>query len=511
VTTPSLQGPQNTSAPTISGTATDGQTLTASPGTWTGGNPGAWTYVYNWQDCDSSGYNCSTVLTTNASATSTYKLSSSDVGHTIRVVVTASNGVGAPSATSAPTTVVQATAPVGQTPPVVTGVPAKGQTLSTTNGTWNGTTPSSYGYQWQDCDSNGNGCAFITGATSSSYTLTSSDVGHTVRSQVTASNAAGSAPQTSVQTAAVQSLGNGDFSDTCTSTAAKTVFDGYAGASYAKLIADQPSSQDTAVCYRIDQGSTQPGGRLDATTGSSASLPTFDTSYNACSTTSGNVSPVPPVKNTVLGTYTDQVATYEDTSGDVWLCLEADPLIGERVLAKEPGAGNLPSASIAQDSPPVGPPPPVLGPAGYPSTSCQSGSGNVRALDADIGGVQAWLYGWQESSTKLHLCARAQYPAQSPTQSAGGELTIDATGVPGVQIVGPTTSTSTSQCTQEIDTITLGGVSVDVKTSAILPTPANPAYVCVISPNLSQPEVIEFGTTGSPVPPAITWTPDPTP
>ena len=56
---------------------------------------------------------------------------------------------------------------------------------------------------WQDCDSSGNNCTNISGATSSSYTLASGDVGHTIRAVVTATNTGGSGPATSAQTAVI--------------------------------------------------------------------------------------------------------------------------------------------------------------------------------------------------------------------------------------------------------------------------------------------------------------------
>ena len=48
----------NTSPPTISGTAQDGQTLSASTGSWSGSPT---SYAYQWQRCDSSGANCANV------------------------------------------------------------------------------------------------------------------------------------------------------------------------------------------------------------------------------------------------------------------------------------------------------------------------------------------------------------------------------------------------------------------------------------------------------------------
>jgi unsaturated rhamnogalacturonyl hydrolase len=96
--------------------------------------------------------------------------------------------------------------PANTAPPVVTGAAQEGQTLHTDNGTWTGS-PTAYSYAWQDCSSAGANCTTISGATSSSYTLRSSDVGHTIRSQVQATNTAGSAAASSQQTAVVSTGG----------------------------------------------------------------------------------------------------------------------------------------------------------------------------------------------------------------------------------------------------------------------------------------------------------------
>ncbi len=94
--------PTNTTLPTISGTPQEGQTLTASKGTWTG-NPTS--YGYAWNRCNSNGNSCSKI---GGASADTYTLAKIDVGYTLRVTVTATNNDGPASATSAPTALVRA-------------------------------------------------------------------------------------------------------------------------------------------------------------------------------------------------------------------------------------------------------------------------------------------------------------------------------------------------------------------------------------------------------------------
>ncbi len=94
--------------------------------------------------------------------------------------------------------------PSNQSLPTVSGTATQGQMLSEAHGTWTNS-PTGYVYQWEDCDGAGGGCSAIVGATSPSYTLAASDVGHTIRVQETASNGGGSSsPASSAQTAVVQ-------------------------------------------------------------------------------------------------------------------------------------------------------------------------------------------------------------------------------------------------------------------------------------------------------------------
>ncbi len=193
--------PSNSALPQVSGSTTQGSVLTTSNGTWSGGSPSS--YGYKWQDCDGSGANCASI---SGAGTSTYTLAAADVGHTVRAVVTATNSGGSTSATSAQTAVIAApappAAPANTALPQISGTPTQGNALTASNGSWSGS-PTSYSYQWQDCDSAGANCTNISGATSTSYTLVAGDVSHTLRATVSAVNAGGSASATSAATSLV--------------------------------------------------------------------------------------------------------------------------------------------------------------------------------------------------------------------------------------------------------------------------------------------------------------------
>jgi hypothetical protein len=94
--------------------------------------------------------------------------------------------------------------PANVSSPTVSGSAVQGQTLSEAPGKWTGAA-TSFSYQWvEDCNGAGSNCTPIPGARSKSYTLTSNDVGHTIRVQESAAAAGGtSAPVTSDPTAIV--------------------------------------------------------------------------------------------------------------------------------------------------------------------------------------------------------------------------------------------------------------------------------------------------------------------
>ena len=103
--------PVNSVEPKISGTAQDGQTLTASSGTWTSAT--ALTYSYQWRRCDTAGNGCSNI---SGADSSSYLLRAADVGKTVRVRVTAKNSDGSTNHESNPSDVVASkTAPTSST------------------------------------------------------------------------------------------------------------------------------------------------------------------------------------------------------------------------------------------------------------------------------------------------------------------------------------------------------------------------------------------------------------
>jgi hypothetical protein len=110
--------PANRTPPTISGTPAEGATLTGSNGSWTH-SPTAYAFV--WYRCDRNGNNCSSI---SGARSGSYRLTSADVGATLRLRVTAANSEGGSSSTSVPTAVIQhAAAPPPSRSP---GCPAVG-------------------------------------------------------------------------------------------------------------------------------------------------------------------------------------------------------------------------------------------------------------------------------------------------------------------------------------------------------------------------------------------------
>jgi prepilin-type N-terminal cleavage/methylation domain-containing protein len=270
-------------SPTVSGTAQDTQTLTASQGTWLHGPTG---YTYQWQRCNAAGASCADI----ASATSnTYVVIPTDVGATLRVVVSATNIWGTTAGPSAVTSVVTPTPPVNTSVPTESGTAKEAQTLTATSGSWTGTPTITYAYQWQTSPDGSTSWTNLSGATSTTYVLQSSDVGKYIRIQVTGTNACCSVAAVSSASAKVVSgVPIGAIVATTDNSGAPAGWlyaDGscVSQATYAALFTAQGATYDTTGCaggqFRLPQlmgnASGAAGGRFpmgQAASGTGATL-----------------------------------------------------------------------------------------------------------------------------------------------------------------------------------------------------------------------------------------------
>ncbi len=227
--------PINTIAPVITGIAQRGETLSSTTGTWTG--VGTITFGYQWQrdDVDISG-----------ATSSTYVLVAADDNTSITCVVSATDSEGTGTATS------NAISPILGVPynlvaPVASGTGQVGQTLSTTDGSWQGLGAITFTYQWRRDASD------ISGATSSTYTLVADDYATDIDCVVTATNSLGSANQDSNDIANIAGSvpvisgvptisGTAKVGETLTATAAS--------------VTGTPTPTDTFQWQRSDDGST---------------------------------------------------------------------------------------------------------------------------------------------------------------------------------------------------------------------------------------------------------------
>jgi hypothetical protein len=184
-------------APTVSGTAKELETLHATHGTWEGTPP--ITYEYNWQRLEGGTW----IPIEGAAHAPEYTLQAADVGKQVRVEVVASDPAGKAYASSAATGTVAAAPPVITSAPAVPAGAAIGQSLSASEGAWVGTPTVEAEYSWERCNGAATECEVIQGATSRTYTPSTTDTGHTLRLSVVAKNRVGQAQATSPPTAIV--------------------------------------------------------------------------------------------------------------------------------------------------------------------------------------------------------------------------------------------------------------------------------------------------------------------
>jgi hypothetical protein len=181
----------SSTAPTISGRAVVGATLTATPGSW---SDDAATFTYTWERCDGNG-SCTSI---DGAQSAAYQLIPADTYSFVRVRVTAHAGDTNASRTSAPAGPVVPAAPSVLTEPSISGEAIVGAELGAEPGSWSDPN-ATFEFAWQRCDERGI-CRTIGGADEATYTVTADDLGSVLVVEVTASNGGGTTEADSAPT-----------------------------------------------------------------------------------------------------------------------------------------------------------------------------------------------------------------------------------------------------------------------------------------------------------------------
>jgi hypothetical protein len=171
--------------PVTSGTPSVGQVVTVAPVKWSA----TATSSYAWERCNANGRLCATIAGATAQS---YTGAAADLGFTLLAAVTGTAGVQTQTVLSLPTGVVRAAAgPSPAARPSVRGTLQQGQQLTGRIGTWLGSGPLTYAYQWSRCDANAAHCQTIRGATRPSYVQVAKDAGKTLGLAVRATDTTG--------------------------------------------------------------------------------------------------------------------------------------------------------------------------------------------------------------------------------------------------------------------------------------------------------------------------------
>lgn len=160
---------------------------------------------YIWERCNTHGRRCLVIRNAHGRR---YRITRRDVGHRIILKMIVVSGTGSTTVVTPPTPTVSGPAPVNTALPTISGIAQQGDTLTGALGTWTGAV--SFSYLWEDCDTSGANCVAAQGpnaagtttdsAAAPLYVLQASDVGFTIRLQVTAF-AAGAAGAASARSA----------------------------------------------------------------------------------------------------------------------------------------------------------------------------------------------------------------------------------------------------------------------------------------------------------------------
>lgn len=165
--------PANIVQPSLVGNGAVGSVVTCNQGTWSGSPSPTFSYDFRVNG-----------ISVQSGASNTYKPLIGDDTKTLTCLVTATNTQGSASEGTSNSLVI-GTAPSNTVAPVISGTNTFGSTLTTTDGTFTGTAPITYTYQWR------RGGLPIAGQTASTYVIGASDSLAAITCEVTATNSYG--------------------------------------------------------------------------------------------------------------------------------------------------------------------------------------------------------------------------------------------------------------------------------------------------------------------------------
>ena len=305
--------------------------------------------------------------------------------------------------------------PANTSPPTIKGTPEEGKTLTKDIGEW-ANDPTGYDGFWMRCNKNGGSCSDIKGANNATYTLTSADVGNTIRLRVEATNADGTTPATSVPTAVIAAA-----VDPPTNTSPPTV-----------------------------SGMPQEGKTLSGKRGKWTGKPSdYNDYWVRCDMNGAGCSDISGANKT----------TYRLTSADVGSTIRFK--VGAKNAAGRTFASSVPTAVVGAASRPL--------PPAAPATGCPGGSGTVNV--ADVGSPARLLIDAQQTSPSVVSRGTNQLIVRYHVSACGGRSVqgalVYATAVPFNQLTIPSERQTDGSGWAELDFRMLAGFPVSSKQQLI--------------------------------------------
>jgi hypothetical protein len=175
--------PVATTAAGFNGRARLGLTLQGYSPRWSYDGMGPVHVEFSWQRCAADGSQCATI----AGSDSRHTVNEDDLGHRLRLQVSASSVDGTTYVYSELTELIERHPPIATNPPAFSGTPRFGFTLQGRNGDWayDGAGPMHITFSWQRCEADGTQCVTIPAGTNASrHTIVLADLGHRLRLQV---------------------------------------------------------------------------------------------------------------------------------------------------------------------------------------------------------------------------------------------------------------------------------------------------------------------------------------